>query len=67
MAVKKKLSFEEALGLLEGSEESLKRDGVTLEESLKNFEAGMDYYNQCMEILSEAKQRIEVYTKGGEE
>jgi exodeoxyribonuclease VII small subunit len=67
VAGKKKLTFEEAMGKLEESAESLKKDGVTLEDALKNFEAGMEYYNQCTEILSEAKQRIEVFTKGGEE
>lgn len=63
MAVKKNLSFEEALEKLEASAESLKSDHIPLEEALKNFETGIEYYNKCSAILNEAKQKIEVYSK----
>ena len=59
----KKMTFEEALEKLEKSSENLKRENITLEEALKNFEEGIAYYNQCSEILNSAKQKIETYSK----
>lgn len=63
MGDKKKLTFEEALQNLEKSSESLKRDDISLEDALKNFEEGIAYYEQCSEILNNAKQKIETYSK----
>lgn len=63
MANKKELSFEEALLKLEASAECLKKDNVSLEEALKSFEEGIVYYNKCNDILNDAKQKIEVYSK----
>lgn len=57
------LTFEEALKKLENSAESLKKDGVTLEEAMDSYEAGIGYYKQCHEILSDAKQKIETFSK----
>ena len=59
----KKMTFEEALEKLEKSSENLKRENITLEEALKNFEEGIAYYKQCSEILNSAKQKIETYYK----
>jgi len=55
---KNKLSFEEALTGLEKSAKDLVRHDATLEEAIRNFETGMDYYNKCNEILEDAKQKI---------
>ncbi|MDR2089938.1 MAG: exodeoxyribonuclease VII small subunit [Clostridiales Family XIII bacterium] len=55
------LSFEEALAGLEGSVESLKSEGTTLESVIKSFEEGMAFYNRCEEMLKEAKQKIEIH------
>ncbi|MBE6033909.1 exodeoxyribonuclease VII small subunit [Aminipila sp.] len=63
MAAKKELSFEEALEKLELSAEALKNDNVSLEEALKSFEQGIEYYNKCNAILNNAKQKIEFYSK----
>lgn len=60
---KKKMSFEEALAGLEKSAEILKHDGTTLESAMKSFEQGIEYYNYCNEILSNAKQQIEFFEK----
>lgn len=59
----KKLTFEEALEKLEKSSENLKKENITLEDALKNFEEGIAYYKQCSEILNSAKQKIETYSK----
>ena len=56
----KKITFEEALKQLESSADKLKRDGVTLEETIKSYEEGIKYYKQCSEILNDAKQKIEI-------
>ena len=37
---------------------NLKRENITLEEALKNFEEGIAYYKQCSEILNSAKQKV---------
>lgn len=63
MAIKKELSFEEYLEKLELSAECLKSDNVSLEEALKSFEQGIDYYDKCKIILNDAKQKIETYSK----
>ena len=63
MAENKKITFEEALEKLEKSSDNLKKENITLEEALKNFEEGIAYYNQCSEILNSAKQKIETYSK----
>ena len=61
MSAKKKLSFEEALAGLEKSAEELRKEGTTLEEALKSFESGVEFYNHCNAILADAKQKIEVF------
>lgn len=63
MEENKKVTFEEALEKLETRSENLKKENITLEEALKNFEEGIAYYNQCSEILNSAKQKIETYSK----
>lgn len=59
----KKPSFEETLAKLEQSSENLKKENITLEDALKNFEEGIAYYKVCSEILNSAKQKIETYSK----
>jgi len=63
MMTVKKPSFEEALTGLEKSAEDLRKENITLEAAIKSFEEGITHYKQCNEILSEAKQKIEVYSK----
>jgi len=58
---KKKLTFEEALAGLEKSASDLAKSDVTLDETIKNFEKGIEYYNECNEILENAKQKIITY------
>lgn len=63
MAQKKKLTFEEALSGLEGCADALRKEGATLDESLAQFQAGMEYYQKCADLLEDAKQKIQVYDK----
>lgn len=63
MGTENKATFEEMLAQLEKSSENLKKDNITLEDAMKNFQEGIEYYKQCSEILNNAKQKIETYSK----
>lgn len=58
---KKKMSFEEAFEGLEHSVSILKSEDASLEMAIKQYEQGLEFYESCEEILSDAKQKIEVY------
>lgn len=58
-----KITFEEALAGLEKSAEALRKPGVALEEAMISFENGLKYYKKCQDILSDAKQKIEIYKR----
>ena len=62
-AATKKMTFEETMKKLEETAENLQKDDITLEEALKNYEKGIEYYKQCDEILKKEKQKIETYSK----
>ena len=63
MTSEKKSTFEETLQKLEKASENLKKENISLEEALKNYEEGIAYYKECSEILNNAKQKIETYSK----
>lgn len=58
-----KVSFEEALKKLEEASNKLKSTDVPLDEAIKNYELGIEYYKMCSEILKEAEQKVETITK----
>lgn len=63
MAQKKvgnKLSFEEALTELEKLVGRMESGELPLEESLKEFEKGMQLSGQCQSMLEEAEQRVQI-------
>jgi len=57
----KKLSFEEAFSMLEENVASLRSGTLGLEESMAAYENCAKYHKLCSEILSEIKQKIEIY------
>lgn len=57
----KKLSFEEAMALLEENAGKLKSGRLSLEESVKAYENCAKYHKLCTEILADIKQKIEIY------
>lgn len=64
MAAKEKdVSFEEALNELEQIAEKLERGQLTLEDSIKAYERGMDLKKICTERLKEAEGKIEFLAK----
>ena len=56
---KRKLTFEEALKQLETIAERIEQGKIGLEESITQYERGMELVKQCRDILSKAEQKIE--------
>ena len=56
----KKMSFEDALGELENTVEGLENNNLTLEESVKKFEKGMELSKYCNDLLEDAEKRITI-------
>lgn len=57
----KRLTFEQALEMLEECSQTLSREGVDLDEAMKAYEEGIKYYGICNRILDEAVQKIEIF------
>ncbi|HMV45122.1 MAG TPA: exodeoxyribonuclease VII small subunit [Leptospiraceae bacterium] len=62
-AKEKEISFEEALNELEQIAEKLERGQLTLEDSIKAYERGMELKKICTERLKEAEGKIEYLAK----
>ena len=60
-------SFEDSLRKLRETAEKIKSDDTSLEDSIKCYEEGMKYYNECNEILKTAEQKIELMETGSQE
>jgi exodeoxyribonuclease VII small subunit len=54
-----KLTFEQALAKLESCAEKIGDADIPLEDAIRAYEEGADYYKRCEEILNAANQRIE--------
>ncbi len=63
MAENKELSFEEALSKLEAIVEKLEQPDVSLEDSVKSFEEGVQLSKYCSKILENAELRVEQVNK----
>lgn len=50
--------FEEALSELESLVETLEQGELSLEDSLKTFERGVELTRICQQVLKEAEQKI---------
>lgn len=64
MAEKKHTSFEEALKELEEIAEKLEKGLLSLEDSIKAYERGMELKKICQERLVDAEAKIEFLAKG---
>jgi exodeoxyribonuclease VII small subunit len=62
----KTVSFEEALEELETIAEKLERGQLSLEESIKAYERGMDLKKICADRLKEAEGKIEFLSKNAD-
>jgi exodeoxyribonuclease VII small subunit len=60
MAAKKSFPFESTLKKLEAIVEQMESGDLTLEESLRAFEEGIQLTRACQQALTEAQQQINV-------
>ena len=58
--------FESALAELETIVKTLEDGQLTLEQSLQNFERGIELSRYCHTRLEEAERRVEILTERGE-
>lgn len=58
-----KLSFEDALSMLENIVKDLEDEKITLDESIEKFELGVKLSSRCLAKLNEAEKKIEELTK----
>lgn len=56
----KELSFEEAINELEKTVNELEVEKLTLDESVKKFEKGMELSKYCNELLEKAEKDITI-------
>ena len=55
---KKNLNFEDSLAKLEGIVDALEDNDVSLEESVKKFEEGIELVKDCQKQLQEAELKV---------
>jgi exodeoxyribonuclease VII small subunit len=58
MPASKKIDFEKSLGQLEQLVGQMEVGDLSLEESLKAFEAGVKLTRECQQALNEAEQKV---------
>jgi len=66
MSEEKKNSIEENLAELEKITADMESGQLTLEESLKAFERGVQLIRESNEVLGEAEKKIRILTEGTE-
>ena len=52
-------TFENAFSKLKEVAEKIRDEETSLEDSIRYYEEGMEYYNKCNDILKQAEQKIE--------
>lgn len=57
---KQGFDFETALAELESLVERMEQGDLTLEESLRQFEAGINLTRACQQALQDAEQKVEI-------
>lgn len=63
----KPLDFEKALSELENLVETMEQGDISLEESLKHFERGVELTRQCQTSLKEAEQKVKILISKSEQ
>lgn len=58
-----KLDFESAIKELESLVEQMEQGDITLEQSLENFERGIELTRSCQTALQEAEQKVQILTR----
>ena len=62
----KKPHFEKDLEKLEETVAALEEGGLSLDDSLKRFEQGIDLARRCEKALTEAEKKIEILLKNAQ-
>ena len=57
------LDFEKALNELEALVERMEKGESSLEDSLKDFERGIELTRHCQKALTEAEQKVQILLK----
>lgn len=60
MPKKQPLNFESALKELETLVERMEKGEISLEQSLKDFERGIELTRTCQKALKEAEQKVQI-------
>ena len=55
-----KINFEQALTELNSIVDAMETGGLSLDESLKQFEKGIKLTRQCQSLLQEAEQKVKI-------
>ena len=63
---KEKMSIEETFAKLEETITQLEKDDISLEDSLKAYEQGMEYIKSCNEAIDKAEKKVMVIRENGE-
>jgi exodeoxyribonuclease VII small subunit len=63
---KEKMSIEETFAKLEETITQLEKDDISLEDSLKAYEQGMEYIKSCNEAIDKAEKKVLVIRENGE-
>ena len=67
MAKANKIDFEASLAQLENLVDQMEEGDLSLEESLKAFEAGGKLTRECQQALQAAEQKVEVLMRQNDE
>ena len=59
----KKIPFEKAMSELEDIVSKLEAGEISLEDSLKHFERGIELTRNCQTALEEAEQKVQILTQ----
>jgi exodeoxyribonuclease VII small subunit len=62
-AKSKKPPFEQALAELESLVDKLEKGELSLEESLRSFERGVELTRICQEALQDAEQKVQILSR----
>jgi exodeoxyribonuclease VII small subunit len=60
-------SFEDALSELESLVDTLEKGELSLEDSLKTFERGVELTRTCQEALKDAEQKVRILSSPDED
>jgi exodeoxyribonuclease VII small subunit len=64
--VKKKETYEDLVNKLELIIKQMESDEISLENSMKNYEDGINLCNKIYKMLNEAEGKVKVLTESGE-